>query len=124
MIDAIGRQQMHIKIGKRTTLARTCNRCCEFKQASEFYIRKKEGTIEAYCKACRRNLADGIKHQQQREAASGAVRARDQWTKQEVRIFKEMISEGRTAAQMAYRLDRSLYAIYGAKYRFKKEGIL
>lgn len=123
MYDAIGRQKMHIKIGTRTTLARTCNRCHEFKQADEFYFRKL-GYLESYCKVCRRQLSDEGKQQKQREAVCGAVRAREHWTVQEIRIFKEMLSDGRTAAQMAYRLDRTLYAIYGAKHRFKKEGIL
>jgi hypothetical protein len=111
---------MHITIGLRTILARTCTRCGEFKQADEF-ARVMGGYCDSYCKDCHNAHSKPVMLAHQKEALRAATKHRQPWTDGECRRLAEMVSEGRTGPYMAKELNRSVYAVYTMKARLLKE---
>ena len=109
-----------ITIGKRTLLAKTCTMCGVFKQAGEFSF-IKQVYRDSYCKPCHNKHTTPRVREQQERALAAAEKHREPWCEAEVQTLREMFSEGRTAAQIASVLERSIYAVYTMNNKLKKE---
>lgn len=111
---------MHIRIGKRTILAKTCVICGVLKMANQFG-RVRKVYLDSYCRACHNAHGRPVIRNHQKNALKGAVRHRQPWSDEEVLRLCEMVSEGRTGPEMALALNRSVYAVYCMKNRVLKE---
>lgn len=111
---------MHIPIGLRTVVAKSCCMCHVLKTASEF-SKTASGYLDSYCRPCHSvHGRAGIKAHQQ-AALKAAVKHRQPWSVREIRELEDMLSGGLSGPQIALRLNRSLYAIYSMRQKLAKE---
>lgn len=106
--------------GPRTLLAKSCLVCGKLKMADEYQVLEKKYR-GSYCKDCRNRYNKPGRHSSQRRALRTADKHWEPWTQEDLDKLKAMMAQGLTGPEMAKKLNRSLYAIYSAKTRFKKE---
>lgn len=111
---------MKISIGKRTVLAKTCTKCCRFKQANEFG-RVQVVYLNSYCRRCHNGVSTPNMYYHQERSHQVAVRHRAAWTAADVQKLEEMVEKGLTGPQMSLALNRTLYAVYTMKNKLSKE---
>lgn len=105
--------------GPRILVAKTCNFCGELRDAKCF-PRIKGVYYNSWCKSCASKTYRRKTQRHQERSKEAAVNHRSTWTETDFRKMEEMTAEGRTAAQIALALNRSVYAINSIRYKMKR----
>lgn len=95
-----------LRAGRRTILAKTCTRCCFFKQAREFRI--INGLYQANCRECDYKINQDAR---KRKAEAAENRLRRRWSGKEVMELEELMSQKKSVAYIASVLGRSVSSV-------------
>lgn len=114
---------MHVTVGSRTLLAKTCHICGKFKQVKDFSLVRVEGRQyrNSYCHRCNNDVARPGLRKHQQEASDAAVKHGQPWSEQDIERLLEMAERGLSGPQMAMSLNRTVYSVYTMKNKLSKE---
>ena len=104
--------------GTRTVLAKSCSTCGDFKQASEFRMSRGKW-LQSQCKKCQHTAAKKSNQRTNGTSRDRAYRNNQPWTLAEVRQLEAYLQQGVPLANVAYRLNRTLFGVNSAIRRYE-----
>lgn len=105
--------------GPRTLIAKTCITCGELLMA-RFFSKINGIYHNSTCQICNNREYRKRTHQNQSQTLSAAEKHRQPWTDEDLDRLSEMVSEGRTTAQIAMNLKRSAYSVNTMRNKLKR----
>lgn len=116
---------MKLQIGQRTLLAKTCMRCGELKQASEFKLGRRGTSRKMYynseCWPCHKARIQKVTKDANNKSLDVATSHYYEWTDSDLTEVAFLSQMGHSAAEIAAKLNRTVSAIYNARQRLAKE---